>query len=139
MLEKFLDSSYEIICVLSKHIKVINEVNELPIKHSKAFEALNIVQQKGVLVNGPPGTRKTLLVLAIAHHAGCVCVLELVQKFIREWVRMVREMFVMAGEHTPSIIFMDEINSMGPSQPIKGGSRGDSSGAHNAEAAQGAR
>lgn len=90
---------------------------------------LGIAQPKGVLLYGPPGTGKTLLARAVAHHTECTFIRvsgsELVQKFIGEGSRMVRELFVMAREHAPSIIFMDEIDSIGSSR-IESGSGGDS-------------
>ena len=81
-----------------------------------------------MLLYGPPGTGKTLLARAVAHHTDCCFIRvsggELVQKYIGEGARMVRELFVMARKHEPSIIFMDEIDSIGGSR-IEG-SRGDS-------------
>ncbi|KAK4808368.1 hypothetical protein QYF61_002605 [Mycteria americana] len=113
MVEKVPDSTYEMIGGLDKQIKEIKEVIELP----------------GVLLYGPPGTGKTLLARAVAHHTDCTFIRvsgsELVQKFIGEGARMVRELFVMAREHAPSIIFMDEIDSIGSSR-LEGGSGGDS-------------
>jgi len=115
--EKVPDSTYEMIGGLDKQIKEIKEVIELPIKHPELFEALGIQQPKGVLLFGPPGTGKTLLARAVAHHTDCTFIRvsgsELVQKYIGEGSRMVRELFVMAREHAPSIIFMDEIDSIG--------------------------
>lgn len=91
----------------------IKEVIELPIKHPELFDALGVAQPKGVLLYGPPGTGKTLLARAVAHHTDCTFIRvsgsELVQKYIGEGSRMVRELFVMAREHAPSIIFMDEV------------------------------
>ncbi|GAB0199372.1 26S proteasome regulatory subunit 8 [Grus japonensis] len=108
MVEKVPDSTYEMIGGLDKQIKEIKE---------------------GVLLYGPPGTGKTLLARAVAHHTDCTFIRvsgsELVQKFIGEGARMVRELFVMAREHAPSIIFMDEIDSIGSSR-LEGGSGGDS-------------
>lgn len=76
------------------------QVIELPVKHPELFEALGIAQPKGVLLYGPPGTGKTLLARAVAHHTECTFIRvsgsELVQKFIGEGARMVRELFVMA-------------------------------------------
>ena len=73
---------------------------ELPIKHPELFDALGIAQPKGVLLYGPPGTGKTLLARAVAHHTDCTFIRvsgsELVQKYIGEGSRMVRELFVMA-------------------------------------------
>ncbi|KAJ2395871.1 26S proteasome regulatory subunit 8, partial [Coemansia sp. RSA 2559] len=117
MVEKVPDSTYDMIGGLDKQIKEIKEVIELPVKHPELFEALGIAQPKGVLLYGPPGTGKTLLARAVAHHTDCrfirVSGSELVQKYIGEGSRMVRELFVMAREHAPSIIFMDEIDSIG--------------------------
>ena len=79
------------------------QVIELPIKHPELFESLGIAQPKGVLMYGPPGTGKTLLARAVAHHTDCTFIRvsggELVQKYIGEGSRMVRELFVMAREH----------------------------------------
>lgn len=121
-------STYDEIGGLSKQVKEIKEVIELPVKHPELFEALGIAQPKGVLLYGPPGTGKTLLARAVAHHTDCTFIrvsgAELVQKYIGEGARMVRELFVMAREHSPSIIFMDEIDSIGSSRME--GKNGDS-------------
>merc|ERR1712168_121725 len=129
MVEKVPDSTYEMVGGLEKQIKEIKEVIELPVKHPELFEALGIAQPKGVLLYGPPGTGKTLLARAVAHHTDCTFIRvsgsELVQKFIGEGSRMVRELFIMAREHSPSIIFMDEIDSIGSTRMESGGG-GDS-------------
>merc|ERR1712168_272188 len=131
MVEKVPDSTYDTVGGLSKQIKEIKEVIELPVKHPELFEALGISQPKGVLLYGPPGTGKTLLARAVAHHTDCTFIRvsgsELVQKFIGEGSRMVRELFVMAREHAPSIIFMDEIDSIGSARLESGGSGGGDS------------
>ncbi|CAL1708614.1 unnamed protein product [Somion occarium] len=130
MVEKVPDSTYEMVGGLDKQIKEIKEVIELPVKHPELFESLGIAQPKGVLLYGPPGTGKTLLARAVAHHTDCkfirVSGSELVQKYIGEGSRMVRELFVMAREHAPSIIFMDEIDSIGSSRGESGTGGGDS-------------
>lgn len=130
MVEKVPDSTYEMVGGLDKQIKEIKEVIELPVKHPELFDALGIAQPKGVLLYGPPGTGKTLLARAVAHHTDCrfirVSGSELVQKYIGEGSRMVRELFVMAREHAPSIIFMDEIDSIGSSRGDSGSGGGDS-------------
>lgn len=130
MVEKVPDSTYEMVGGLTKQIKEIKEVIELPVKHPELFEALGIDQPKGVLLYGPPGTGKTLLARAVAHHTECTFIRvsgsELVQKYIGEGSRMVRELFVMAREHAPSIIFMDEIDSIGGARGDGGDSGGDS-------------
>jgi len=128
MVEKVPDSTYEMIGGLEKQIEEVKEVVELPIKHPELFDALGIPQPKGVILHGPPGTGKTLLARAVARHSNCAFIRvsgsELVQKYIGEGARMVREMFVMAREHAPSIIFMDEIDSIGSARQT--GRRGDS-------------
>jgi len=130
MVEKVPDSTYDMIGGLDNQIKEIKEVIELPIKHPELFESLGIAQPKGVLLYGPPGTGKTLLARAVAHHTDCrfirVSGSELVQKYIGEGSRMVRELFVMAREHAPSIIFIDEVDSIGSTRTEGSGSGGDS-------------
>lgn len=126
--EKVPDATYDMIGGCDKQIKQIKEVIELPIKHPELFDALGIAQPKGVLLYGPPGTGKTLLARAVAHHTDCTFIRvsgsELVQKYIGEGARMVRELFVMAREKAPTIIFMDEVDSIGGAR--QSGSRGDS-------------
>lgn len=115
--EKVPDATYEMVGGLTRQIKEMKEVIELPIKHPELFESLGISQPKGVLMYGPPGTGKTLLARAVAHHTDCCFIRvsgsELVQKYIGEGSRMVRELFVMARQNAPAIIFMDEIDSIG--------------------------
>lgn len=127
--EKVPDANYDMVGGLDKQIRQIKEVIELPIKHPELFDALGIAQPKGVLLYGPPGTGKTLLARAVAHHTDCCFIRvsgsELVQKYIGEGARMVRELFVLAREHAPSIIFMDEVDSIGGSR-ISGNRGGDS-------------
>lgn len=128
--EKVPDSTYDNVGGLEKQIKEIKEVIELPIKHPELFDSLGVSQPKGVLLYGPPGTGKTLLARAVAHHTDCTFIRvsgsELVQKYIGEGSRMVRELFVMAREHAPSIIFMDEVDSIGGTRSEGGGGGGDS-------------
>lgn len=109
MVEKVPDSTYDMIGGLENQIKEIKEVIELPVKHPELFEALGIAQPKGVLLYGPPGylilifltsrTGKTLLARAVAHHTDCrfirVSGSELVQKYIGEGSRMVKELMFM--------------------------------------------
>ncbi|KAL0221899.1 hypothetical protein RCL1_001753 [Eukaryota sp. TZLM3-RCL] len=128
--EKVPDSTYDDIGGLTEQIKEIKEVIELPILHPEIFDALGIAQPKGVLLYGPPGTGKTLLARAVAHHTKCsfirVSGSELVQKYIGEGSRLVREIFVMARQCAPAIIFMDEIDSIGGTRAESTGSKGDS-------------
>lgn len=129
MVEKVPNSTYEMIGGLDKQLLEIKEVIELPFKHPELFESLGIAQPKGVLLYGPPGTGKTLVARAVAHHTDCTFIRvsgsELVQKYIGEGARMVRDIFKMAKEHSPAIIFMDEVDSIGSSRD-GGGSGGDS-------------
>ncbi|KAK8931402.1 hypothetical protein KSP39_PZI016229 [Platanthera zijinensis] len=85
------------------------QVIELPIKHTELFESLRIAQPKGVLLYGPLGTGKTLLARAVVHHTDCTFIKvygsELVQKYIEEGSRMVREQFVMARYNTRDSCF----------------------------------
>ena len=115
--EKVPDSTFDMIGGLDQQVKEIKEVVELPIKHPELFESLGIAQPKGVILYGPPGTGKTLLARAVAHHTDCCFIRvsgsELVQKYIGEGARMVRELFVMARENAPAILFMDEVDSIG--------------------------
>merc|ERR1719493_295777 len=126
--EKVPDAPYDMIGGCDKQIKQIKEVIELPIKHPELLEALGIAQPKGVLLYGPPGTGKTLLARAVAHHTDCTFIrvsgTELVQKYIGEGARMVRELFIMAREKAPTIIFMDEVDSIGGAR--QSGQKGDS-------------
>lgn len=128
--EKVPDSTYDMVGGLDQQIREIKEVIELPIKHPELFETLGVAQPKGVLLYGPPGTGKTLLARAVAHHTDCTFIRvsgsELVQKYIGEGSRMVRELFVMAREHAPSIIFMDEVDSIGSARMDTSGGSGDS-------------
>ncbi|KAJ6140469.1 26S proteasome regulatory subunit [Penicillium chermesinum] len=114
MVEKVPDSTYDMIGGLDQQIKEIKEVIELGLKHPELFESLGIAQPKGVLLYGPPGTGKTLLARAVAHHTAC--------RFIRSHGART---LVMAREHAPSIIFMDEIDSIGSSR-IDSAGGGDS-------------
>mmetsp|Transcript_10906 Transcript_10906/g.28689 ORF Transcript_10906/g.28689 Transcript_10906/m.28689 type:complete len:459 (-) Transcript_10906:29-1405(-) len=99
------------------------------LKNPGKYSALGAKIPRGAVMEGPPGTGKTLLARAVAHHTDCTFIRvsggELVQKYIGEGSRMVRELFVMAREHAPSIIFMDEIDSIG-GQRQDGESGGDS-------------
>lgn len=123
-------STYEMIGGLDTQIIQIKEVIEIPIKFPDVFDRLGVAQPKGVLLFGPPGTGKTLLARAVAHHSDCTFIRmsssELVQKYIGEGSRMVREVFLLAKNHAPSIIFMDEVDAVGSSRGSSENSSGDS-------------
>ncbi len=111
------DIDYDSIGGLDEQIKEIKETVELPLLKPELFERVGIQPPKGVLLYGPPGTGKTLLAKAVAHStkASFIRIIgsELVQKYIGEGARMVRELFELAKEKSPSIIFIDEIDSIG--------------------------
>ncbi|WP_319580469.1 proteasome-activating nucleotidase [uncultured Methanospirillum sp.] len=112
--------TYEDIGGLEKQITEIREAVELPMTRPELFANIGITPPKGVLLYGPPGTGKTLLAKAVAHetHAAFLHTVgsELVQKYIGEGARLVRELFDLAKEKAPSIVFIDEIDAIGASR-----------------------
>jgi len=102
---------------LSEQVQEIIEVIELPLKKPKLFKKIGIEPPKGILLHGPPGTGKTMLAKAVAHSTNSTFIQvvgsELVQKFIGEGAKLVKEMFTLARERAPSIIFIDEIDAIG--------------------------
>ncbi|KAI8927402.1 P-loop containing nucleoside triphosphate hydrolase protein [Entophlyctis helioformis] len=102
---------------LSEQIRELREVIELPLLNPELFVRVGIKPPKGVLLYGPPGTGKTLLARAVASTLECnflkVVSSAIVDKYIGESARVVREMFAYAKEHEPCIIFMDEIDAIG--------------------------
>ncbi len=101
---------------LDREIQELKEVIELPLKKPKLFEQIGILPPKGVLLYGPPGTGKTLLAKAAAHSTNATFIevvgSELVQKFIGEGAKLVKEIFELARRKAPSIVFIDEIDSL---------------------------
>ncbi len=101
---------------LDLQINEIQEVIELPLKKPHLFEKIGIQPPKGVLLYGPPGTGKTLLAKAVAASTNSTFIevvgSELVQKFIGEGAKMVKEIFELAREKAPSIIFIDEMDAL---------------------------
>ena len=101
---------------LKDQIREIREVLELPLQKPKLFEKMGIEPPKGVLLHGPPGTGKTILAKAVAASTNSTFIeivgSELVQKFIGEGAKLVKEVFDLAREKAPSIIFIDEIDSL---------------------------
>merc|ERR1712093_463758 len=102
---------------LSDQIRELREVIELPLRNPELFLRVGIKPPKGVLLYGPPGTGKTLLAKAVASTMGTnflkVVSSAIVDKYIGESARLIREMFGYAKEHEPCIIFMDEIDAIG--------------------------
>jgi proteasome regulatory subunit len=111
------EERYEDIGGLEQQIIEIKEAVELPLKRPELFSTIGIKPPKGVLLYGPPGTGKTLLARAVAHETSAhflrVIASELVQKYIGEGARLVRELFDMAKDKSPAIIFIDEIDAIG--------------------------
>lgn len=101
---------------LKKQANEIQEVVELPLKNPELFKKVGIKPPKGVLLYGPPGTGKTLLAKAVAKDTNSTFIQivgsELVQKFIGEGAKLVKEVFELAREKAPAIIFIDEIDSL---------------------------
>ncbi|KAI8612786.1 P-loop containing nucleoside triphosphate hydrolase protein [Chytriomyces sp. MP71] len=110
------DVSYSDIGGLDIQKQEIREAVELPLTHFDLYRQIGIDPPRGVLLYGPPGTGKTMLVKAVAHHttASFVRVVgsEFVQKYLGEGPRMVRDVFRLARENSPSIIFIDEIDAI---------------------------
>ena len=105
---------------LDKQVNEIREAVELPLKRPDLFLKIGIAPPKGVLLHGPPGTGKTLLAKAVAHETNAhfmrIVGSELVQKYIGEGARLVRELFDLAKKKSPTIIFIDEIDAVGASR-----------------------
>lgn len=101
---------------LDKQVQELIEVIELPLKNPALFKKIGIEPPKGVLLHGPPGTGKTLLAKAVAASTNSTFIeivgSELVQKFIGEGAKLVKEIFELAREKAPSIVFIDEIDAL---------------------------
>jgi len=110
--------TYEDIGGLKEEIQKVREMIELPLRHPEIFERLGIEAPKGVLLYGPPGTGKTLLAKAVANesHAHFISISgpEIMSKFYGESEARLREIFKEAKEKAPTIIFIDEIDSIAP-------------------------
>lgn len=102
---------------LAKQIQEVKEAVELPLTHPELYEDIGIKPPKGVIFYGPPGTGKTLLAKAVANETSATFLRmvgsELIQKYSGEGPKLVRELFKTAGEHAPSIVFIDEIDAVG--------------------------
>lgn len=117
VIDSIPEVSYDDVGGLKEQILEIRECVELPLKRPELFERIGIDPPKGVLLFGPPGTGKTLVAKAVAHETQArfirIIGSELVQKFIGEGARLVREVFQLAKEKAPSIIFIDELDAIG--------------------------
>jgi len=119
--EKFVimekpDIAWQHIGGLNEQIEEIKEVIELPLKSPELFKEVGIQPPKGLLLHGPPGTGKTLLAKAVANSTNStfieVVASELVQKFIGEGAKLVKEIFQLAKEKAPSIVYIDELDAL---------------------------
>lgn len=111
------DISYDDIGGLKEQMLELREAVEDPLLRPELYEKVGIEPPKGVLLVGPPGTGKTLMAKAVANATNATFIRmvgsELVQKYIGEGARLVRELFELAKEKAPSIIFIDELDSVG--------------------------
>merc|ERR1712178_154518 len=116
-LEKAPQESYADVGGLEQQIQEIKESVELPLTHPEYYEEMGIKPPKGVILFGPPGTGKTLLAKAVANQTSATFLRivgsELIQKYLGDGLKLVRELFRVAEEHSPSIIFIDEIDAVG--------------------------
>ena len=118
------DVDYNMIGGLNKQIDEVIETLELPLTNPELFVEVGVEPPNGILLYGPPGTGKTLIAKAVAHRAKATFIrmsgTELVQKYIGEGARLVRDVFDIAREKAPSIVFIDEIDAVGSRRTYDG-------------------
>jgi transitional endoplasmic reticulum ATPase len=114
------DVTYEDIGGLQEELNQVREMIELPLRHPELFENLGIEPPKGVLLHGPPGTGKTMIAKAVANEVDAnfetVSGPEIMSKYYGESEEQLREIFEEAEENAPTVIFIDEIDSIAPSR-----------------------
>ena len=122
------DIDYDSVAGLEEQKQYVREAIELPLNSPELFEKVGVEPPKGILLVGPPGCGKTLLAKAVANHTEATFIRmvgsELAQKYIGEGGRMVRELFSLAKEKAPSLIFLDEIDAIGAKR-LDGSTSGD--------------
>ena len=110
--------TYEDVGGLKNEVEIIREMVELPMNHPEVFQKLGVGAPKGVLLTGPPGTGKTLLAKAVANETDSsffyIAGPEIMSKYYGESEKHIREIFEKAEKNSPSIIFIDEIDSIAP-------------------------
>ncbi|UPM43762.1 proteasome-activating nucleotidase Pan1 [Halocatena salina] len=108
--------AYEDIGGISEQIDEVRETVELPLTSPGRFDAVGIDPPSGVLLHGPPGTGKTMLAKAVANQTEATFIKmagsELVHKFIGEGAKLVRDLFELARQHEPAVLFIDEIDAI---------------------------
>ncbi len=113
-------TNYEDIGGLSDQLRDLREAVELPLTRPEVFDDIGIQAPNGVLLYGPPGTGKTMMAKAVAAQTNAVFIKivasELVQKYIGEGARLVRELFSLARDKAPAIVFIDELDAVGASR-----------------------
>ncbi len=123
-LEESPEVTFEHIGGLSNEIEEVREAVEYPLTRPEVFERIGVEPPKGILLFGPPGTGKTLIAKAVAHNAKATFIRmsgsELVHKYIGEGAQMVRELFTLARDRAPSIVFIDEIDAIGSTRTNDG-------------------
>ncbi len=114
--EESPDVTYADIGGLEKQLEEIRETVELPMRQPELFTEVGISPPSGVLLHGPPGTGKTMMAKAVANQTDATFIKmagsELVHKFIGEGAKLVRDLFTVAKDHEPSVIFIDEIDAI---------------------------
>jgi transitional endoplasmic reticulum ATPase len=115
---KATGTTYENVGGLRDEVQRVREMIELPMKHPEVFQKLGIEPPKGVLLHGPPGTGKTLIAKAVANESGAnflsIAGPEIMSKYYGESEQRLREIFEDAQKAAPSIVFIDEIDSIAP-------------------------
>ena len=117
--------AYEDIGGLDDELDMVREMIELPMRHPELFGTLGIEPPKGVLLHGPPGTGKTLIAKAVANeidaHFQTISGPEIMSKYYGESEEQLREVFEDAEEHSPAIVFIDELDAIAPKREEAGG------------------
>jgi proteasome regulatory subunit len=123
-LDESPDITFELVGGLTAEIEEVRESVEYPLTKPDVFKRIGVEPPKGILLYGPPGTGKTLVAKAVAHNAKATFIRmsgsELVHKFIGEGAQMVRELFTLARDRAPSIVFIDEIDAIGTTRSNDG-------------------
>ncbi|HUU74948.1 MAG TPA: proteasome-activating nucleotidase [Methanoregulaceae archaeon] len=123
-LEESPDITFNKIGGLEHEIEEVREAVEYPLTKPEIFQRVGVEPPKGILLFGPPGTGKTLIAKAVAHEARATFIRmsgsELVHKYIGEGAQLVRELFALARERSPSIVFIDEIDAVGSTRTNDG-------------------